>query len=125
MTEEKFPGKIEITLPTAQEWVKKYKETAIEAESRAAKIDGYLIPIESLQGVMKQKIDAVRAYVGINDQGEQTLMLVGTRLNVKTGIYEDVFPKTVNNEAAKEEEIVYDASRPCPPFGDPNSPMNV
>jgi hypothetical protein len=73
---------------------------------------------------MKQKIDAVRAYVGINDLGEQTLMLVGTRLNVKTGIYEDVFPKALNSEVAKEEEIVYDASRPCPPYGDPNSPMN-
>ena len=90
MSEEKLPKEIEITLPTAQEWVRKYKETAVESESRAKKIDGYLIPIESLQGVMKQKIDAVRAYVGINDQGEQTLMLVGTRLNLKTGIYEEV-----------------------------------
>ena len=60
MSEEKLPKEIEITLPTAQQWVKKYKETAVDAESRAAKIDGYLIPIESLQGVMKQKIDAVR-----------------------------------------------------------------
>ena len=77
------------------------------------------------EGVMKQKIDAVRAYVGINDQGEQTLMLVGTRLNLKTGIYEDVFPKAVNNEAAKEAEIVYDGVRTCPPYGDPNSPMNI
>ena len=60
MSEEKLPKEIEITLPTAQEWVRKYKETAIESESRAKKIDGYLISIESLQGVMKQKIDAVR-----------------------------------------------------------------
>ena len=125
MSEEKLPKEIEITLPTAQEWVRKYKETAVESESRAKKIDGYLIPIESLQGVMKQIIDAVRAYVGINDQGEQTLMLVGTRLNLKTGIYEDVFPKAVNNEAAKEAEIVYDGVRTCPPYGDPNSPMNI
>lgn len=125
MSEEKLPKQIEITLPTAQEWVKKYKETAVDAESRAAKIDGYLIPIESLQGVMGQKIDAVRAYVGINDQGEQTLMLVGTRLNPVTGIYEDVFPKALNSEVAKEEEIVYDGVRTCPPYGDPNSPMNI
>ena len=47
MSEEKLPKEIEITLPTAQQWVKKYKETAVDAESRAAKIDGYLIPIES------------------------------------------------------------------------------
>jgi len=125
MSEEKLPKQIEITLPTAQEWVKKYKENAVAAESRAQKIEGYLIPLESLHGVMKHKIDAVRAYIGINDEGEQTLMLVGTRLNEKTGIYEDVFPKNATNEAAREAEIVYDGVRTCPPYGDPNSPLNI
>lgn len=123
MSEEKFPGKIEITLPTAQEWVKKYKEPKLEAKSK--KIDAYLIPLESLQKVMDQKIDAVRAYKGINELGEETLMFVGTVLNTKTGIYEDVFPQAFNNEVASETEIVYDGGRPCPPYGDPNSPMNT
>jgi hypothetical protein len=122
MSEEKFPGKIEITLPTAQGWVKKYKEPKLEAKSK--KIDAYLIPLESLQKVMNQKIDAVRAYKGINDEGEETLMFVGAVLNTKTGIYEDVFPQAFNNEVAKEAEIVYDGGRPCPPFGDPGSPLN-
>nr|WP_315173962.1 hypothetical protein [uncultured Flavobacterium sp.] len=125
MSEEKRPKEIEITLPKAQEWVRKYKETTVAAEARTKKVEGYLIPLESLQGVMKHKIDAVRAYIGINEEGDQALMLVGTRLNQKTGIYEDVFPKTVNNEAAKEAEIVYDGTRLCPPFEDPNSPMNI
>nr|WP_315157126.1 hypothetical protein [uncultured Flavobacterium sp.] len=123
MSEEKFPGKIEITLPTAQEWVKKYKEPKLEAKSK--KIDAYLIPLESLQKVMDQKIDAVRAYKGINELGEETLMFVGTVLNASTGIYEDVFPQAFNNEVASETEIVYDGGRPCPPYGDPNSPMNT
>ncbi len=61
------------------------KKRLLSRNLRAKKIDGYLIPIESLQGVMKQKIDAVRAYVGINDQGEQTLMLVGTAFEPKDG----------------------------------------
>jgi hypothetical protein len=125
MSEEKRPKEIEITLPTAQEWVRKYKETTLAAESRSQKVEGYLIPIESLQLVMKHKIDAVRAYIGINEEGDQALMLVGTRLNPKTGIYEDVFPKTANSAGAKEAEIVYDGTVPCPPNGDPNSPMNT
>jgi hypothetical protein len=123
MSEEKFPGKIKISLPTAQEWVKKYKEPKLEAKSK--KIDAYLIPLESLQKVMDQKIDAVRAYKGINELGEETLMFVGTVLNASTGIYEDVFPQAFNNEVASETEIVYDGGRPCPPYGDPNSPMNT
>lgn len=123
MTEEKFPGKIEITLTTAQEWVKKFKEPKEKAKSK--KVDAYLIPLESLQMVMNQQIDAVRAYKGINTAGEETLMLVGTVLNAKTGIFEDVFPE--NAGVAKtlgDEPIVFDGGRPCPPFGDPESPMN-
>jgi hypothetical protein len=123
MSEEKFPGKIEITLPTAQGWVKKYKEPKLEAKSK--KIDAYLIPLESLQKVMDQKIDAVRAYKGINELGEETLMFVGTVLNASTGIYEDVFPSTSETAKLTEEQVVYDGSRPCPPYGDPNSPMNI
>ncbi|MGL2988278.1 hypothetical protein ACSVH5_11845 [Flavobacterium sp. RSSA_27] len=123
MTEEKFPGKIEITLPTAQEWVKKYK--APKAEDNSKKVDAYLIPLESLQKVMDQKIDAVRAYKGINDAGEETLMLVGTVLDSKTGIYVDVFPNGIGNAESGDTEIVYDGTVPCPPNGDPNSPMNT
>lgn len=123
MTEEKFPGKIEITLPVAQKWVKKHKAPKEEANSK--KIDAYLIPIESLQLVMNQKIDAVRAYKGINEAGEETLMFVGTVLNEKTGIYEDVFPNSSGVAKSVDDEIVYDGVRPCPPFGDPNSPMNI
>lgn len=123
MTEEKFPGKIEITLPTAQEWVKKYKKPKVETKSK--NIDAYLIPIESLQKVMDQQIDAVRAYKGINDAGEETVMLVGAVLNTKTGIYEDVFPNGIGNAEVRDASIVFDGSAPCPPFGDPNSQMNI
>lgn len=123
MSEEKFPGKIEITLPTAQVWVKKYK--APKAEDNSKKVDAYLIPLESLQLVLNQQIDAVRAYKGINDAGEETLMFVGTVLNTKTGIYEDIFPNRFGNAESGDTEIVYDGGRPCPPFSDPNSPMNV
>jgi hypothetical protein len=122
MTEEKFPGEIKISLEKAQKWVKNYKDPKAEVNSK--KIDAYLIPLESLSLVLAQDIDAVRAYVGVNDLGEQTLLFVGTKLNKETGIYVDVFSKGVVLENGTEE-VVYDGGRPCPPYGDPESPMNI
>lgn len=123
MAENKFPGKIEIGLSTGIEWAKKFRDSKMEESS---KINAYLIPIESLEAVLKLKqthnIDSVRAYVGINESGEQNLILTGAKLNEATGIYKDVFVDSANSMAG--ETIVYDGTRPCPPCTDPESPMN-
>jgi hypothetical protein len=123
MAEEKFPGKIEISLAVGQEWAKKYRDSTNEEAKK--KIDAYLIPLESLEAVLKLKetlkIDAARAYKGINELGEQTLMFVGAKLNEKTGIYEDVF--LVGDGEDNASAVVYDGARPCPPYGDPTSPL--
>ncbi|MEM0577078.1 hypothetical protein [Flavobacterium polysaccharolyticum] len=124
MSEEKLPREIEITLPTAQEWVRKYKDRDVESVLRAKRIDAFLIPLDALQKVMSQKIDAVRAYKGINPAGELTLMLVGTVLNTETGVYEDVFQNENPLSGSADTEIVFDGVRTCPPYEDPNSPMN-
>lgn len=122
MAEEKFPGKIEIGLSTGTKWAKKFRDSKTE---EAKKIEAYLIPLESLEAVLKlketKKIDAVRAYVGINELGEQNLMFVGAKLDVSTGIYKDVFGEGA--ESIEEGSVVYDGSRPCPPFGDPGTSM--
>ncbi|MFH7004812.1 hypothetical protein [Flavobacterium bizetiae] len=122
MSEEKFPGKIEISLAVGQEWSKKYKESP---EGRAKdSVNAYLVPLESLEAVLKLKeslkIDAARAYKGINEQGEQTLMFVGAKKNEKTGIYEDVF---LEGDGDLATAVLYDGTRPCPPFGDPTTPV--
>ena len=123
MEEEKFPGKIEIALSTGVQWAEKFRNSRTE---EAKKIDAYLIPLESLEKVLKLKeslkIDAVRAYVGINEAGEQNLMFVGAKFDSNTGIYKDVFGEGTNN--IESGSVVYDGSRPVPPFGDPQSPMN-
>jgi translation elongation factor EF-Tu-like GTPase len=121
MAEEKNLGSVEVSLAVGQEWAKKYRNTK-EEEGRK-KVNAYLIPLESIKLVLEQDIDAVRAYVGINNAGEQNVMLVGTKLNKETGIYVDVFKKAVE---AKNNggDVVYDASRPSPPYDDPDSPMN-
>jgi len=122
MSEEKNLGSVEVSLAVGQEWAKKYRGAKGEEEGKK-KINAYLIPLESIKLVLNQDIDAVRAYIGINNAGEQNVMLVGTKLDKETGIYVDVFQKGVGaeNDGA---DVLYDASRPCPPYGDPNSPMN-
>ncbi|MEO7978642.1 hypothetical protein [Flavobacterium sp.] len=122
MAEEKFPGKIEIALSTGIQWAEKFRNPKTE---ETKKIEAYLIPLESLEKVLRlkesRKIDAVRAYVGINELGEQNLMFVGAKLDASTGIYKDVFGEGTNN--IESGSFVYDGSRPCPPFGDPDSPL--
>jgi hypothetical protein len=120
MAETNFPGKIEISLSVGKEWAKKYRDS--KEDEVKNKVDAYLIPLESLKLVLNQDIDAVRAYKGINDDGEQILMFVGTKLDEKTGIYVDVFPNEGNADATTGA-VVYDGTRPCPPFGDPESPL--
>ena len=122
MAEEKFPGKIEIGLSTGIEWAKKFRDSKVED---TGKINAYLIPIESLEAVLKLKetlnIDSVRAYIGINESGEQNLILTGAKFDAVTGIYKDVFVNGDNGLAG--ESIMYDGTRPCPPCTDPESPM--
>ncbi len=115
-------GSVEVSLEEGKSWAKKYRDSPKEVEEGKGKIDAYLIPLDALRLVLKQDIDAVRAYKGINNAGEQTLMFVGAKLDKKTGIYVDVFNVGVS-EGCEGSEVVYDTSRPCPPYGDPASPM--
>ncbi|OXG04518.1 hypothetical protein BC749_10819 [Flavobacterium araucananum] len=122
MAEEKNLGTVEVKLAVGQQWVKNYRNKK-EEDNGKKKINAYLIPLESIKLVLDQDIDAVRAYVGINTAGEQNVMLVGAKFDPKTGIYVDVFKKALGAEN-DGSDVVYDASRPCPPYDDPDSPMN-
>jgi hypothetical protein len=116
MSEETFPEPIQIPLATAKEWEKRYQDdTTIEDPKN--KVKSYLIPRESLELVLQLDADEVRAYIGINDQGEKTLLFVGAKFDKETGQYIDVYgpPASQQNRSAAEE-IVYDGVRSCPPY---------
>lgn len=115
----------QISLADAQEWVKKWKDTSGETEIKK-KVNSYLIPKVNLEKVLAQDIDAARAYIGINNEGEQTIMLVGTKKDPKTGIYVDLIPGYgTAQKMAQTDSGIYDFSQPSPPeVGDVNSPMN-
>ncbi|TDO94010.1 hypothetical protein [Flavobacterium sp. 245] len=126
MTNQKLPERdTDISLEVAQDWVAKWKKQTDE-ETAKKRVNSFLIPKVNLEKVLAQGIDAARAYIGINDKGLQTLMIVGTTYNEETGIYEDQIPG--NKVAAKsygDGAGIYDFSEPSPPTPpDPNSPLN-
>lgn len=124
MSEKLNFGSVEIPLSEGVEWTKKYRDSKEVAEE-GKKVTGYLIPLDALKLVLDQDIDAVRAYKGINNAGEETLLFVGTKFDPETGVYRDVFNSGLNQSARSTDggSVVYDTSRPVPPFGDPDSPL--
>ncbi|KAF2081422.1 MULTISPECIES: hypothetical protein [Flavobacterium] len=121
MSEELNSESIRISLSEGITWADKYrKDTGIE-EGKRKKVDGFLIPLETLKLVLDQDIQAVRAYNGINNDGEQTLIFVGAKWDPEKRIYVDVFK---NDGLFTGGDVVYDGARPVPPYGDPDSPLN-
>ena len=116
MNEETFPGPIQIPASVAKEWEKRYEDDTT-AEDPKTKVKSFLIPRESLEKVLQLDADAVRAYIGINDKREKTLLFVGAKLDKETGTYIDVYgPPSEQNKATEDDGTVYDGARPCPPY---------
>jgi len=87
-----------ITLETAQAWADRFnKDRAIMTGVKA-----FTIPGSNVREVMVEGVIDVRAYFGINDESEATLMIVGVD---KDG-----------NDLIDEGHgfYIYDFSRPCP-----------
>ncbi|WET01472.1 hypothetical protein [Flavobacterium sp. YJ01] len=124
MSEKLDLGSVEIPLSEGIVWADKYRKSIQTEEGRKKQVDGYLIPLESLKLVMDQDIQAVRAYKGINKAGEQTLILVGAKWDAEKQIYVDVFKEEKGDGVEGGVPLVYDGTRPVPPYGDPESPLN-
>lgn len=106
-----------IDLETARSWARKWRE--VEGDYNKHKgIHAFLIPKESMEGVLSQGVDSVRAYLGVDENNVEKLMLVGTRYDPATDIYVDMLP------GGEIEGRIYDFTRPCPPGCDPKSKLN-
>lgn len=124
MAEEKSPKNVAIPLSTAEVWTKNHRDSFSDEDSKK-RVDSYLISKETLEMVLKLGTSKVRAYVGVNDKKEKTLMFVGAELDEATGIYRDVFGSENSEEDGATEKVVYDFSEPSPPGrGDDRSPLN-
>lgn len=117
MNEETFPEPIKIPVATANKWEQRYQDdTTIEDAKK--KVKAFLIPRESLKNVLELNTEAVWAYLGINDQNERTLLFVGAEYDKETGKYINVYGKgeQIDDSEGAPDDIVYDGSRPSPPF---------
>lgn len=106
-----------IDLETAQKWAKKWRQVE-GVYNKHKEIHAFLIPKESIEGVMAQGVDSVRAYLGVDEKNEEKLMLVGTKYDKVTDTYIDMLP------GGEIEGRIYDFTRPCPPACDKKSKLN-
>jgi len=108
-----------IDLQTAQEWAAKWrKEEGTYFEHY--KVNAFNIPLEDLTQLLKEPLDGVRAYLGVNDDNTAKLMLVGTTYDADTDTFYDMLPKEAKT---KKQGEIYDFTNPCPPGCDPTSPL--
>ncbi|HET8810566.1 MAG TPA: hypothetical protein VFM65_09935 [Flavobacteriaceae bacterium] len=106
-----------ISLATAQIWAKKWRKEEGTYNAHH-EVHAFLIPKEDLTELLAEDVDAVRAYVGVDENNVEKLMIVGTKFNSETGEYEDMVP------GGNPEGKIYDFTTPCPPICDPASPLN-
>ncbi|MGZ9735692.1 hypothetical protein [Flavobacterium sp. GNP002] len=111
-----------IPLKTAQKWAKRWSKKEGDY-NKHHHVNAFLIPKVDLLEVLSEGVDAVRAYIGVDDAGVEKLMIVGTKFNPETGIYVDMISDTFGNSAGGQDNI-YDFTEPCPPASDPESPLN-
>ncbi len=95
-----------IPLATAQSWAAKWRNDPQNI------VKAYLIPQADITELMgEDNVQDVRAYCGIDDNGEYKLMLVGVDKNGNDLI----------DDAAGA--YIYDFTHPCPNVCDVNSPL--
>ncbi|KAF2517460.1 hypothetical protein E0W68_10840 [Flavobacterium salilacus subsp. salilacus] len=107
-----------ISLETAQAWAKKWRKEEGTYNSHH-EVHAFLIPKEDLTELLSEGVDAVRAYLGVDEHDEEKLMIVGTKYNAATDTYVDMTPERVVHSG-----YIYDFTRPCPPSCDTSSPLN-
>ena len=109
-----------ISLNEAQRWAKRWSKEEGQY-NKHHNVHAFLIPKKDILEVLVEGIDAVRAYIGVNDKGVEKLMIVGTKLDPLTGIYVDMISE--GDGVNKEADTIYDFTEPCPTACDPESPM--
>lgn len=111
-----------ISLIEAKKWAKRWKKKEGNY-NKHHELNAFLIPKIDLLEVLTEDVDAVRAYIGIDDNGVEKLMIVGTKYDPLTKIYVDMITVGAGNEPSGQDDI-YDFTTPCPNACDKNSPLN-
>lgn len=107
-----------ITLQTAQAWAGKWRadEAGFFTHNE---LKGFLIPLEGLQRIIASGAEAARGYIGVDENGQAKLMMVGTKYNHQMQTHDDMLPGTANPGS------IYDFTLPCPRACGYNSPLST
>lgn len=114
MAEENIPQNVAVPLKTASQWTKNHRDI-VETKDQGKKVNSYLIPRETLEMVLKLNTTKVRAYIGLTDKNENTLIFVGAALEQGSTVYRDVFGTLLLGSGTDDPTVVYDFSEPSPP----------
>lgn len=110
-----------IDLEKAKRWANRWKKKEGHY-NKHHKLNAFLIPKADLLEVLQEGIDAARAYIGVDDDGVEKLMIVGTKYDEKSGIYVDMITVGDSSDNSSDGDI-YDFTEPCPTTCDPKSPL--
>ncbi|MDV6166887.1 hypothetical protein R1T16_00515 [Flavobacterium sp. DG1-102-2] len=107
-----------IKLPDAVRYAARWRK--VEGHyNKHHELHAFVIPKNDFIGILTEEIDAVRGYLGVDDNGEEKLMFVGTKYNKETNTYVDMLPAPGNNNQ------IYDLTMPCPNACDQRSILNT
>ena len=114
-----------ISLKIAKNWANRWRKMESTYNSHQD-CRAFNIPLLDLQEVIAEGPTSVRAYIGVEKviiEGEnvyiEKLMSVGVDENGK-----DMISSKDGETLDSESNFIYDFSRPCPSFCDPDSPLN-
>jgi len=108
-----------ISLQTAKSWAKNWRSKE-STYNKYHECKAFNIPKIDLQEVLAEKgVASIRAYIGVDANGEEKLMIVGVNAQGK-----DMLTLTKDGTLAADGGAIYDFSKPCPTECDPESPLN-
>jgi len=106
-----------IDLPTAQAWARKWRQEEGTYNAHTD-VHAFFIPLIDINQILAEGVDGIRAYLGVDDDNVEKLMLVGTRWNEEMQTQDDMLPD------ARDVGRIYDFTQPCPPYCGYNSSLN-
>ena len=100
-----------VSRKTAKEWINNYYESESAKETGKTVIKAHFFGKEKIQKLLDEKdCVGIRIYYGLDDKGDQILLLVGAN-----GEMEDILPADMTSEA-EDGPMILDDSFPCPPY---------
>jgi hypothetical protein len=118
-----------IPVPDAMDMASNWK-TYLDESGSEFNARSYLIPIISIQNLLKYNPDAeaIRAYIGLGDTEDitTTKLLMVPIVDGKEVIYKQVPPENGYGGCDSDDcSNIYDLNEPCPPYCGPGDPGEV